>query len=260
MARGRRDIRLTLLHHGSMRIGVYIDGYNLYYGGRGLCGRGEAGWRWLDLRAMASRVITRESGWAAPYDLRVVFCTARIKSQGDASGPRDQDTYLRALEASGSVDVIEMGTYVTRTATAPLATADKKGRPVLTPSAWPVMVQDQGGKNVPEATFMVSVARREEKGSDVNVATHLTTDVLRGRVQGAVIVSNDSDLALPVRLARGHVPVGLVNPTTGYRAGALKGQPGDGGGNHWWTRMEPADFTECQLPERVGRSYRPDGW
>ena len=41
-----------------MRVGVYIDGYNLYYGARGLMGgRGQAGWRWLDLRAMATRIV-----------------------------------------------------------------------------------------------------------------------------------------------------------------------------------------------------------
>ena len=40
-----------------MRVGIYIDGYNLYYGGRGICGRGVDGWRWLDLRAMLEAVI-----------------------------------------------------------------------------------------------------------------------------------------------------------------------------------------------------------
>jgi hypothetical protein len=37
-----------------MRVGMYVDGFNLYYGARGLCGRGTAGWRWLDLRALAA--------------------------------------------------------------------------------------------------------------------------------------------------------------------------------------------------------------
>ena len=46
-----------------MNVGVYVDGYNLYYGGRGICGRGLSGWRWLDLRAMASSLITLQSGW-----------------------------------------------------------------------------------------------------------------------------------------------------------------------------------------------------
>jgi hypothetical protein len=48
-----------------MRVGIYIDGYNLYYGGRGICGRGVAGWRWLDLRAMLEAVIAAQSPWSA---------------------------------------------------------------------------------------------------------------------------------------------------------------------------------------------------
>ena len=32
-----------------MKVGVYIDGLNLYYGGRATVGRSAPGWRWLDL-------------------------------------------------------------------------------------------------------------------------------------------------------------------------------------------------------------------
>ncbi len=80
-----------------MRVGMYIDGYNLYYGGRGICGRGVAGWRWLDLRAMLEAVIAAQSPWSAEVDTRVVFCTARIRGRDNVSSQRDQDTYLRAL-------------------------------------------------------------------------------------------------------------------------------------------------------------------
>jgi hypothetical protein len=45
-----------------MRVGVYVDGYNLYYGGRSLCGRGRPGWRWLDLRALSARLVQSQSG------------------------------------------------------------------------------------------------------------------------------------------------------------------------------------------------------
>lgn len=33
----------------AMRVGVYVDGFNLCYGGRGLRGKGQPGWRWLDI-------------------------------------------------------------------------------------------------------------------------------------------------------------------------------------------------------------------
>ena len=44
------------------------------------------------------------------------------------------------------------------------------------------MIQDAGGAPVNGAVFMVSYANREEKGSDVNVASHLLLDVLGGVV------------------------------------------------------------------------------
>lgn len=42
----------------------------------------------------------------------------------------------------------------------------------------------------------------EEKGSDVNLATHLLMDGFRGLYQVAVVVTNDSDLAEPIRIVR----------------------------------------------------------
>ncbi|MDR0593951.1 MAG: hypothetical protein LBG60_11975 [Bifidobacteriaceae bacterium] len=56
-------------------------------------------------------------------------------------------------------------------------------------------------------------------------------------------------------LARGHVPVGLLNPQAGPLAGALHGLPGDGVGGHGWMRLTAADFTGHQLPDPVS-GYR----
>lgn len=244
-----------------MRVGVYIDGYNLYYGGRGLLGgRGVAGWKWLDLRALAQQLLDAHSGWSQAAADRVVYCTARISGAGNQTGQRDQDVYLRALRAAGAVDHIEYGTYVTRVATNPLANKDRKGRPVLVHPAWPVMVQDDAGTPLPDARFMASVARREEKGSDVNVASHLLLDVLAGTVEAAVVISNDSDLAFPVQQARQRVPIGLINPTRNYPAGALNGDPSDGVGGHWWHQLTGAELTGAQLPAQVGRLHRPSEW
>jgi hypothetical protein len=160
----------------------------------------------------------------------------------------------------GAADLIEYGNYVTRVVRSPLAVAGRRGRHVLTSSTWPVMVQDQQGAAVPAARFMVSVARREEKGSDVNVATHLLLDLIHQRVDAAVVISNDSDLAVPVAQARELVPVGVVNPTPGYSAGSLHDSQTRGIGGHWWYRLTTADFTRAQLPATVGRLSRPPGW
>jgi hypothetical protein len=142
--------------------------------------------------------------------------------------------------ASGNVDYIEYGYYVSRVKRAPLATADRKGRPQLvrTDHAWPVLVRDQHDKPTHDASFMVPYAYREEKGY-VDVASHLLLDVLQGDVDAAVVISNDSDLRHPVQQARARVPVGTVNPSPAQLAGALQGTAADGVGRHWWRKLAP---------------------
>ena len=107
---------------------------------------------------------------------------------------------------------------------------------------------------------MVKHARREEKGSDVNVAAHLLLDVLTPNVNAAIVVSNDSDLRFAVKEARPRVPVGTVNPSRNYTAGALKGAPTDGVGGHWWRKLTRGDITSNQLPDPAGGHAKPAGW
>lgn len=123
------------------------------------------------------------------------------------------------------------------------------------------MVRDSRDEDVPEARFMVSIARREEKGTDVNVASHLLIDTLTDQVDAALVISNDSDLAFAVSKARTLVPLGLVNPTTGFRSGKLAGHSTEGAGNHWWSRLRPSDLYDNQLPTVVDTGIRkPPAW
>lgn len=244
-----------------MRVGVYIDGFNLYYGARGLMGGpGRSGWRWLDLRRLSEHIVAGQSRWLGAQVIRVAYCTAQIDGASNPSGARDQAVYLRALRAANAVDVIEMGYYVNRVARAPLAVEGPRGRPILTVADWPVKVRDAAGAYVPGAQFMVTVARREEKGSDVNVAAHLMLDLLHQRIDAAVVISNDSDLAFPVAQARDLVPVGLINPSRNHLAGALRDQPTRGVGGHWWYRLAPTDLTSAQMPASIGPLTTPAGW
>jgi uncharacterized LabA/DUF88 family protein len=244
-----------------VRVGVYVDAFNLYYGGRSHFGRGTAEWKWLDMRGLAQSL----AGWTGSVVSRIVYCTARVDTSDSPSAATDQDIYLQALRASGSIDVMELGRYVARAKKQALAGSTSGGKPVLfrPPSslrydrALPLeIVKDAGGSPMVLAT----VRNREEKGSDVNVATHLLVDVLNGIVDAAIVISNDSDLALPIRVARGTVPVGVVNPSKNQLAGALRGRPTDGVGRHWWRQLTPADFRAHQLPVQVGSLRRPLGW
>ena len=246
-----------------MRVGAYVDGMNLFYGGRSICGHSQPGWRWLDLRELCNRLIAGQQAWSslgAVVD-RVVYCTAFIASRLNSNGRQHQINYVAALRSHQSVDQIMKGRFVEKVVQSPLAVNDGKSRrPKVVASRWPVMVKDTAGNDVTDATFVVSHLRSEEKRTDVNLASQLLLDVLSQRVDAAIVISNDSDLRFPIRECRQRVPVGTVNPTSRRLAGDLAGQPTDGAGNHWWRRLQAADFTSCQLPDPVGTLAKPSGW
>ena len=245
-----------------MKVGVYIDGFNLYYGGRAPLGRSAPGWRWLDLRQLSQRLLHRREDWLEHGAVieRIVYCTAFIDGQHNRQGRLDQDNYVRALRAYRSFDHLETGRFSTRVRNGLLAIRDQHGQPSVVTSQWPVVIQNEQGESVPKARFMVSYLRLEEKGSDVNVASHLLMDVLDGRVNAAIVISNDSDLRLPVQTIRKRVPTGTVNPSSSPRAGDLRGNSTDGVGGHWWYRLAKTDFVSCQLPDPAGSIQRPQGW
>jgi uncharacterized LabA/DUF88 family protein len=102
------------------------------------------------------------------------------------------------------------------------------------------------------------VWKTEEKGSDVNIATHLLLDGRDGLYEEAVVISGDSDLVEPIREAnRRFGPVHVRNPRDVHSdlAGAATS----------YARLDPSLLGRCQLPETVhlatGRTVtRPPGW
>jgi 2C-methyl-D-erythritol 2,4-cyclodiphosphate synthase len=59
---------------------------------------------------------------------------------------------------------------------------------------------------------LVGVSFRKEKGSDGHLASHLLMDALNGAMDAAVVISNDSDLELPISEVRKRIPIGTVSP------------------------------------------------
>ena len=67
---------------------------------------------------------------------------------------------------------------------------------------------------IPGVPNFVQIKSTEEKGSDVNLATYLIMDGYEGKYEQSVVISNDSDLALPIEMVRDKLnfSVGVVNP------------------------------------------------
>lgn len=230
-----------------MRVRVYIDGFNLYYGGGALAEQAAlsgrvASWKWLDPRAVVAEVVAKRwAGRAASVD-HVTYCTARV--MGSKGTVARQAAYLRALQISGGVDRIEYGLFKERYRRYPRATKGRDGRPILVGGGRPQMV---------------GVSQREEKGSDVNLASPLLIDALTGQMDAAVVVSNDSDLALPIAEARKLMPVGTVSPHPGPVHGSLRAQMTPGCG-HWYHSLSFAELTANQLPDPCRGIARPREW
>lgn len=66
----------------------------------------------------------------------------------------------------------------------------------------------------PKSQRFVKVIKTEEKDSDVNLATHLLSDGYKGKIDVAVLVTNDSDLVGPVKIISKELKltVGMINP------------------------------------------------
>lgn len=78
-----------------MKVRVYVDGFNLYYGA--LKGRRAA--RWLDLVALSHLLRPNDTIDAVRY------FTARVKGDQDAAAPGKQKLYLAALSTLPAVSV-----------------------------------------------------------------------------------------------------------------------------------------------------------
>ena len=159
---------------------VYVDGFNLYYG----CLK-DTPFRWLDIRQLSMRLVP--SGYEVHY---VRYFTARVSARPqDPGAPRRQQVYLRALATIPNLTMF-YGHFLKSETRMPLA------RPA------------------PGEPAIVRVIKTEEKGSDVNLASHLLLDTFRGVCSAALVISNDSDLPEPIRIARREfgITVGLGCP------------------------------------------------
>lgn len=152
-----------------MKLNVYVDGFNLYYGSL-FC----TGFKWLNLHGFC------QATFPADHIHRIRYFTARVKARpNDPDQPVRQDTFFRALRTLPNLHIHE-GSYIEKPVTLPQ-------HPIPAPPAKP--------------TF-VTVVRSEEKGSDVNLATFLLLDAFDDDFEAAVVISNDSDLAEPIRQVR----------------------------------------------------------
>ncbi|MFV1976418.1 MAG: NYN domain-containing protein [Candidatus Scalindua sp.] len=162
-----------------MNTTVYIDGFNLYYGSLK-----KTPFKWLDLNKLCRLLLPKNQ------INKIKYFTAFVKSRpNDLNMPIRQQMYLRALRTLPNIEIIA-GHFLTQEVEMPVAGCNQKTQ------------------------RFVKVVKTEEKGSDVNLATHLLSDGYKGEIDVAVLITNDSDLVAPVRIVRNELKltVGVINP------------------------------------------------
>lgn len=214
----------ALVIGGAVATYVYIDGFNLFYG----CLKGSA-YKWLDLEALCRRLLPSD-------DIqRIRYFTAIVEARDDdPQKPQRQQTYLRALRTLPTVSV-HLGHFLSRPTRLPLANPPTNG------------------------PRTAKVIRTEEKGSDVNLASLLLADGFNGRYDTAVVITNDSDLKLPIEIVMDDLgrKVGIVNPHKAHkRSRVLQGT--------FFKQLRVSAVRQSQLPvtltDAQGPFTRPSVW
>ncbi len=183
-----------------MRTNIYIDGFNLYY--RLL--KGNPQFKWLDLKMLAKSLLQPQNQIQT-----IRYYTARVSGRFDPLAPARQQVYLDALKSVPEVTV-HLGNFL-----------------ITKPWAGLVHPPQMRGGNVPQFNepypVVAKVWKTKEKGSDVNLASHLIRDACNCSFEVAAVLSNDTDLVEPIRIVTQELglPVGLLCPVPKPAAGLV---------------------------------------
>lgn len=158
---------------------VYVDGFNLYHGALR-----HTPYKWLNILALVKSLIDENK-----EIVKIKYFTAKVSPRTcDPEQPFRQHLYLRAL-ATLNAQII-YGRYLSH------------------------VVKMYKAKQVSGEDRFVEVVKTEEKGTDVNIASHMLVDAADGLFDCAILVSGDSDLTTPVKFCIGKYGkcVGVLNP------------------------------------------------
>ena len=231
-------------------VNFYIDGYNLFY-----CKLKGTQYKWLDLEKLCHFYFPK-------YRIgKIKYFTARAKSRkSDPNIPVRQQMYLRALQTNPKIEII-FGTFLENKKMVPLITKINKNK---RQKLW-VLIFNYFRYNAPladskkgEYQYALSL-KSEEKGSDVNLASHLICDAYDNKYDMAVVVSNDSDLSEPIKIVNNKLgkPAGLLSTVKKPNYKLVKV-------SRFQKRIREKALLNSQYPvqmsDRIGNFNKPPDW
>ncbi|NVK32979.1 MAG: NYN domain-containing protein [Rhodobacteraceae bacterium] len=217
-----------------MRTVIYIDGFNLYY--RMLKRAPE--YKWINLKVLAEQVLDPSNDV-----IGVNYYTARVSARVNPRGPRNQQVYLDALATVPEIQV-HFGNFQVNKAYAPI---------VGNASAKPVFLPQPTTATLDPWPDVVRIMKTEEKGSDVNLGSHLVRDAFQDKFDVAAVITNDTDLVEPIRIVTQEVgkKVGVLSPVS-RTAGSLQSVAS------FVRHIRPAHLLAAQFPDPLPRNPESD--
>ena len=186
-------------------------------------------YRWLDIGKLVQLLLPQHTINRIRY-----FTALVVNRPSDPMQRQRQQAYLRALETIPDL-TIHYGHLLAKTKRRPLA------RP---PATGPRTVE---------------ILDTEEKGSDVNLASFLLSDGFDDKYEMAAVISNDSDLELPIRMVRDRLdkPVGVFDPSR-RRSFQLHSAAS------WYRPLRRGPLSASLFPDTLfdarGHITKPAGW
>lgn len=205
-----------------MKTTFYVDGFNFYFSSV----QGSY-LRWIDLSALFGIVLPKEELGLMRYFTAIVSGTAT-----DPQKPSRQLAYIRALETIPAVRV-HYGHFA---------------------------AQEHWHPRASKPSEKVHVRYFIEKGSDVQLGSYLVLDAMRGEFEKAAVLSNDSDLAEPIRIVREELgmPVVLIAPP-GRPNKRLRKATGDSIRHYSKRDVRLSQFPDTVTDEQ-GTIHKPPLW
>lgn len=203
---------------------VYVDGFNLYHGALR-----HTPYKWLNVLALARALVDSNK-----RIVKVKYFTAKVSPRAnDPDQPFRQHLYLRAL---GTLNAqIVYGRYLSH------------------------VVKMFKANQVPGTDPFVEVVKTEEKGTDVNIASHMIVDAADNLFDCAILISGDSDLTTPVKICIGKYGkcVGVLNPQR-QKCRTLEREA------TFYKHIRETTLAACQfdavLSDAAGSFHKPSRW
>lgn len=206
-----------------MRTIIYVDGFNLYFGRMK-----DTTYKWLNLSTLFERILQNH------HEInRIKYFTANLKkSVSDPTIQDRQKAYIGALKTLPNIEV-HLGKF---------------------------SVQENWMRRARPPHHRILVEKKEEKGSDVNLAVNLLNDAWKDEYDCAVVVTDDTDMLGALKTVKREFPtkkIGLVSPRGKFHD---LGRYAD-----FKLKIDDSDLRFAQFDDPVRRQgkvpiYKPASW